>query len=155
LFFAVLATANVTGRTLPENQLSDEKEKIKKEFLSVWEFVNTADFTDSLTFKKYLENYADDYFAFNKDGEPPVAGKSSLMWLGNFLNTHEPKIDITIDRIEVSGDLATVFYRAHEIMKNRKTEEVIFDGYHSALSVLRRDESGKWEIVYWQWGIGK
>ncbi len=77
------------------------------------------------------------------------------MWLGDFLKTHIPKIDITIDRIEVSGDLATVFYRAHEIMENRKSGEVIFDGYHSALSVLRQDDSGKWEIVYWQWGIGK
>jgi len=155
LCFFVLISANVAGSNLTANQLDDEKEKVKKEFLAVWEFFNSTDFTDSLNFKKYLENYADDYVSFSKEGEPPVTGKQSLMWIGGLLKKYKPKFDVTVDKIEVSGDLAVVFYHYHEFFTSRETGDVAVDTHHSAMSVLRRDEGGKWENVFNKWGLGK
>lgn len=154
LLFFLLQIGNSNGHTLSKIQTNDENEKVKKEFLATWEYLNSADFTDSLAFKKYLEFYVDDYVHFYKEGDPPSIGKNSLLWIGNFLKNNKPHFDVSIDRVEVSDDLAVIFYHYREIMINRKTGETTFDGMHSAMMVLKKKESGNWKIVFNKWGIG-
>jgi ketosteroid isomerase-like protein len=156
LFFFVFNNANVKGSNLHENQSGDEKEEVKKEFLAIWEYFNTADFTDSLNVNKYFENFTEDYLTFLKEGDAPVPGKSAdkKRYTGYF-NRAKPKYDITVDKIEASVDLAVVFFHYHELWTDLKTGEKIVEADHSAIRVMKRDTNKKWKIMYSTTGLGK
>ncbi|MEA1886475.1 MAG: DUF4440 domain-containing protein [Bacteroidota bacterium] len=137
IFLAGISCQNKTT-TSSENEL-------KEAFLSMYDFFNNEDLTDSLVFNRFKSQYTDDFVLLGDNGSIPIEKESIFnSWEGMFKNL-KPNFDITIDRLEVSGNLAYILYHYHEVFTNIETNETVIDVMHSAIMVLRKDEDNNWK----------
>ena len=140
IVFIVLAGISCQGKT-PESP----EDEVKEAFLAMYNFLNNEDLTDSLTFNKYQSLYTDDFVILGDGGSVPLEKESILKSFRGMFKSYKPNIDITIDRLEVSGKLAYVLYHYHEVMTNIETNEKVIDVMHSAIMILRKDEDNTWK----------
>lgn len=120
---------------------------VSEEFDRIWDFFNNENLTDSSKFNQYLAFHADDYIVLGENGNLPSNGEQQFTWLYGFLKNHKPRFDITIDRVEVSGDLAYILFHFHEEFTQIDTEEKIVDAMRSAIYIMRKDSFGNWRCV--------
>jgi ketosteroid isomerase-like protein len=143
IFLAGISCQDKTSES-PENE-------VKEAFMSMYEFLNNEDLTDSLIFNKYQLFYTDDFVFLGDGGSIPGDRESILKSLGGMFKNLKPNIDVTIDRLEVSGSLAYILYHYHELMTNIETNETVFDAMHSAIMVLRKDADNNWKCCVLKW----
>jgi ketosteroid isomerase-like protein len=143
IFLAGISCQNKTTES-PEDE-------VKETFLSVYDFFNNEDLTDSLTFDKFKSLYTDDFVFLGDEGNIPLEKESILKsWEGMFKNL-KPNFDVTIDRLEVSGNLAYILYHYHEVFTNIETNETVIDVMHSAIIVMRKDADDNWKCSVLKW----
>ena len=137
LFFAAFSCQNTATEST--------QDEVKETFLSMYDYFNNEDLSDSLIFDKFKSFYTDDFVVLGDDGNLPLQKESVFRsWEGLFSNI-DPNFDVSIDRIEVSGNLAYVLYHYHEVLTNIKTGETVIDVMHSAIAVMRRDADNNWK----------
>ena len=150
LLFACMAENKNESVELEDTSRSDV-EIVKQALLSSYDFINNEDLTDSLTFNQYKSFFDDDFVMLPSEGNPLSNKETILEGFRGLFKTHKCNFDVTIDQIEVSGDLAYVLYHYHEVFTNIETGENLFDIMHSAIAVLRKDVEGNWKLVVLGW----
>ncbi|MCJ7692968.1 MAG: hypothetical protein MUO22_06080, partial [Sedimentisphaerales bacterium] len=105
------------------------------------------DLSDSSKFNQYMAFYAEDYVVIGEMGNSLSSGEQQFAWLSEFLKTHQPKFDITVDKVEVSCDLAYILFHFHEEFTRIATGEKIVDAMPSAIYIMRKDYNGNWKCV--------
>lgn len=143
LLIVLISLAGISCQDKTTESLEDE---VKAVFLSMYDFFNNEDLADSIVFNKFKSQYADDFVLLGDNGSIPIEKESIFnSWEGMFKNL-KPNFDITIDRLEVSGNLAYILYHYHEVFTNIETNETVIDVMHSAIMVLKKDEDNNWKI---------
>jgi len=150
LLFACTAKNKNDSVELEDTSKSDV-EIVKHALLSSYDFINNEDLTDSLTFNQWKSFFDDDFVMLPSEGKPLSNKETILEGFRGLFKTHKGHFDVTIDRIEVSGDLAYVLYHYHEVFTNIETGENLYDIMHSVIAVLRKDAQGNWKTVVLRW----
>ena len=101
-----------------ETQSESSEASARQAFDAYWDNFNNLDLSDSLNYNKNLDFFADDYLQIGKEGKPPGNGKGTFKWLGDYVQTHKPKFDITVDNVDASKDMAYFLYRYQETFTN-------------------------------------
>lgn len=157
-FLSIALIIGLTSFDMKESKAPELKEKAKSDeevvrqtLLSLYDFINKEDLTDSLTYNKFKTFY-DEKFVLLPSNAEPLSDKETILegWRGLF-KTHKGNFDVTIDRIEVSGDMAYALYSYREVFTNLKTKEKQVDVMHSAISILKRDAKNNWKVVVTRW----
>jgi|GEM_PF-6301441 hypothetical protein len=66
------------GQAKQQGSMSKEKEIVKAQLLSMYEFINKQDMTDSLTFNKLKEFYTDDFVMLPGKANP-LSDKETIL----------------------------------------------------------------------------
>lgn len=143
IFLAGISCQNKTTES-PEDE-------VKEAFLFMYDFFNNIDLTDSLTFNKFKLLYTDDFVFLGNSGSIPHEKESILKSWEEMFKNLKPNFDLTIDRLEVSGNLAYILYHYHEVFTNIETDETVIDVMHSAIMVLRKDGDNNWKCSVLKW----
>ena len=143
-------TENKSDSVVSEDT-SKSQEEVKKAIMHYYGLINNEDLSDSLNFNQFKALHADNFVLIPSEGKPPSDKETILEGWREFLKNNKGNYDITIDRLEVSGDLAYVLYHFHEIYINIESGEKVFDVMHSAIMVLRKDAQGNWKTVVLRW----
>jgi len=150
LLFACTAE-NKNDSVEQEDTSKSDVEIVKQTLLSSYDFINNEDLTDSLTFNQYKSFFDDAFVMLPREGKPLSNKETILEGQRRLFKTHKGNFDVTIDQIEVSGDLAYVLYHYHEVFTNIETGENLYDIMHSAIAVLKKDMQGNWKMVVGGW----
>lgn len=134
-----------------EDISASNKQEVEKALMSVIDFINNEDLSDSLTYNRYKALYHDDFVLLPSNGEPISDKETILEGFRGFLKNNKGSFDITIDRLDVSGNLAYVLSHYHEVFTNIESGENVVDIMHSAIFVLKKDANNDWKIVVWRW----
>jgi ketosteroid isomerase-like protein len=129
-----------------EDVIKTAKDEAKRALLSVYDFINTNDLSDSLTFNKWPSYFTKDILFISSNGKAPNPFPFD-MYRGIFKTLKVSYDQMTIDRVDASGDLAYVLYHFHELAKKIETGEVVKDALISAVVTLKKDAAGKWKIA--------
>jgi ketosteroid isomerase-like protein len=147
----LIVLISLAGISCQDKTTESPENEVKVAFLSMYDFFNNEDLADSLVFNRFKSQYTDDFVFLGDNGSIPVEKESLLnSWEGMFKNL-KPNFDITIDRLEVSGNLAYILYHYHEVFTNIETNETVIDVMHSAIMVLRKDEDNNWKCSVLKW----
>jgi len=125
---------------------SSDKEDVRKAIMYNYNFFHENDLSDSLTFNRYKTLYSDSFVLGPSEGKP-LSNKETILeeWRELFKN-NKGKFELTIDRIEVSGNIAYVLYHYDEKLTNIKSGDIYFEVTQSAIAILRKDVVGKWKF---------
>lgn len=123
-----------------------DKEDAEQALISVYDFINKSDLSDSLTYNKWPSFFTDDILFISSKGQAPNPFPFD-MYRGVFKTVKASYDGITIDRVDASGDIAYVLYHFHEVVKKIENSEVVKDTLISAVVTLKKDATGKWKIA--------
>ena len=128
-----------------------DKEDVRKAVIYNYDFINDNNLADSLTFNRFKSLYSDSFVLVPSEGKP-LSDKETILeeWRGLF-KENKGKFNLTINRIDVSGDLAYVLYHYDEKLTNIESDAIVFDVVQSAIAVLRKDADGNWKFEALRW----
>jgi ketosteroid isomerase-like protein len=131
---------------LENNTISLEKEAVKKAIMYNYDFFHKNDLSDSLTFNRYKNLFADSFVLVPSEGKPLSDKETILEEWRELFKENKANFELTINRIEVSGNMAYVLYHYDEKLTNIKTGDLYFKVTQSAIAVLRKDALEKWKF---------
>jgi ketosteroid isomerase-like protein len=139
------------GQNKKQSSVSNEKEIVKARLLSLYAFINEQELTDSLTFNRLKDFYSDDFVMLPGKAKP-LTNKETILegWRGLF-KENKGNFDVSVDRLDVSENLAYALLHYHETFTNIKTGERGIDAMHSAVTVLKKDAKGIWKVSFVHW----
>ncbi|MRI01628.1 DUF4440 domain-containing protein [Kriegella sp. EG-1] len=137
---------NAKNTNSQSSTINIEKENIRKAIINNYDFFDKNDLSDSLTFNRYKTLFSDSFVLVPSEGKP-LSDKETILeeWRVLF-KENKAVFDLTINRIEVSGNLAYALYHYDEKLTNIKTNELYFEVTQSAIAILRKDELGEWKF---------
>jgi len=151
LLLSLIVLLILAGISCQKEPTKAPEDEVKETFLSVYDRFNNEDLSDSLTFNNLKLLYADDFVFLGDKGSIPHDKESILQsWEGLFKNL-KPNFEVTIDRLEVSGDLAYILYHYHEVLTNIETNDTVIDVMHSAIMVMKKDADNNWKCSVLKW----
>lgn len=145
------ASAVCFGQNSKNNKLESEKDIVKARLLSLYDWINMQDLTDSLTFNKLKDFYAEDFVMLPGKAKP-LSDKETILegWRGLF-KENKGNFDVGIDRVDVAGEMAYVLLHYHETFTNLQTGVKGIDVMHSDVTILKKDSKGVWKIRFVHW----
>lgn len=151
--FIAFASCNSSSdkNTTNLNMATSVKEDVEKAIKYNYEFISTKNLADDATFNQFKTLYTDSFVLGPSEGKA-LSNKETILneWRELFLE-NKGVFNLTIDRIEASGDLAYVLYHYDEKLTNIQSGEVFFEVVQSAIAVLRKDTSGNWKFEALRW----
>lgn len=132
-------------------RINSDKEDVRKAIMYNYDFFHKNDLSDNNTFDRFKALYSDSFVLGPSEGKPLSDKETILEEWRKLFNENKGEFKLTINRIEVSGNLAYVLYQYHEKLTNIKTGDVYFEVTQSAIAILRKDILGKWKIEFLKW----
>lgn len=145
----IILLALVACKETPNDE--QDIENVRKTIINNYEFINNENMADSLTFNRFKTFYSNAFVMGPSEGKP-LSNKETILEEWRELFKHNKgKFNLTINRIEVSDDLAYVLYHYDETLTNIKTGELFFEVVQSAVAILKKDAQGEWKFVFLRW----
>jgi ketosteroid isomerase-like protein len=156
LLFVVVACSkrneSVPQRTFEYGEHRDSlRLEVQNAFMAAMYAFNKGNLNDSATFSAFRSFYDSTFVVFGQPGSPPVSGTTVLDTLRRFVQHHKPHLFISLDRIEVSQNLAYILYHYRETASDSESGRIVLDGSRSACMVLKKDSNGNWKCVSLTW----
>jgi ketosteroid isomerase-like protein len=123
----------------------------KQALMAIFDFSNTEDMTDSLNFNQFKAFFADDFVFLPDSGAVLTRGQEDLESYRGLFKESKSNVNLQIDRMDQSGELAYFLVHYNEIFTNIKTGKLLWNNKHSAIFVLKRDADHRWKIAVWRW----
>lgn len=126
--------------------ISSNREHVKNSIMYNYDFFQENDHSDSLTFNRYKALFSESFVLGPSEGKP-LSDKETILedWRKMF-KENKGKFDLTINRIEVSVNLAYALYHYDEKLTNITSGDIYFEVTQFAIALLRKDAGGKWEF---------
>lgn len=131
--------------------IGSDREDVRKTIMDHYDFINENDLSDSLTFDRYKTLFSDSFVLGPSEGKPLSNKKIILEDWRKLFQENKGKFELTINRIDVSENMAYALYHYDEKLTNIKSGAIYFEVTQSALVVLRKDTEGKWKFEALMW----
>ncbi len=132
-------------------RVSSDKEDVRKAIMNNYDFFNENDLSDSTTFNRFKAFYFESFVLGPSEGKPLSDKETILEEWRELFKENKGNFNLTIDRIEVSGDLAYVLYHYDEKLTNIQSGDIYFEVVQSAVAVLRKNSEGNWLFEFIRW----
>ena len=131
--------------------INSDRDDVRKAIMYNYDFFHENDLSDSLTFNRFKALYSDSFVLGPSEGKPSSDKETILEEWRKLFKENKGKFKLTINRIEVSGNLAYVLYHYDEKLTNIKSGDIYFEVTQSAIAILRKDSLGKWKFEALRW----
>ncbi len=153
LILIVLVSCNrdSNNNSVGLNTSISDKDDVRKAVMYNYDFINNNNLADSLTFNRFKALYSDSFVLGPSEGKPLSDKETILEEWRELFKENKGKFNLTINRIEVSGNLAYVLYHYDEKLTNIQSGDVYFEVVQSAIAILRKDSNGNWKFETLRW----
>ena len=111
-----------------------------------YEFFDNNDLSDNEVFDQYKSLFSDSFVLVSSEGKPLIGKEIILEEWRKIFKENKAKFELTIDRIEVSGNMAYVLYHYHEKLTNITSGDLYFEVTQSAIAILKKNNEEKWKF---------
>lgn len=153
ILFILLLACNKAPKekALDMHTNNSAKDEVKKAVMHSYEFVNSNNLADSLIFNQYKTFFSDSFVLGPSEGNALADKETILEEWRQLFKENKGRFNLTINRVEVSGDLAYVLYHYDEKLTNIESGDLFFEVTQSAIAILRKDADGNWKFEALRW----
>ncbi len=123
-----------------------QKEAFRNAILYNYDFIDQNDLSDSLTFNRYKTLFGDSFDFALSEGKPLLDKETTLVEWRSLFKENKATTKLTIDRVEVSENMAYSLYHYEVVLTNIKTGDLYFEKTQSAVAILRKNKKGEWKF---------
>ena len=150
LLFAAISilSCNQNTKDMEKDTITtNSAENNVREFIDYnYNFFDKNDLSDNGTFDRYKALFSDSFVLISSEGKPLSNKETVLEKWRKLFKVNKAKFDLTIDRIEVSGDMAYAIYHYHEKLTNIESGELYFEVTQSAIAILKKNSAAEWKF---------